>query len=424
VDFAIVGLSYKTAPLEIREQAYIPESAVDECLQRLIDREIIDAGILLSTCNRTELYAVPPSAVGADRLLEAFGLWPHQLSFEIWRRYAYHLAGGAALAQLFRVAAGLESMVLGEGQILGQLKEAMNRAQHAGALNPWLHIAVRGAIRAGKRVRHETELGRSAVSVSHAAVAQARAVLGALRGRGVLLVGAGTMSDVALRLLGNQGIGEAYVASRTIERAEKMARPVGARAIPFDAIDSVIARVDIIISSSDAPSYLFDVPLVERLQSRRDGRRLLILDIAVPRDVHPGVRNLAGVRLFNVDDLRQAAETNLEGRQASIPAAERIIEEEVEYTRMAMRARGAAPTVTALVRKAERIRDEELARRLAEVPMTDTRTREVMRQLAAGITAKFLHGPVRQLRGSDDPLLDAAVMRDAFNLGLENETND
>ncbi len=424
MDFAVVGLSYKTAPLEIREQAYIPDAAVGECLQRLIDRDIIDAGILLSTCNRTELYAVPPSEVGADRLLEAFGLWPHQLSFAIWRRYAYDLVGEAALVHLFRVAVGLESMVLGEGQILGQLKEALNRAQHAGALNPSLHIALRGAIRAGKRVRHETDLGRNAVSVSHAAVAQARAVLGDLRGCGVLLVGAGTMSDVALRLLRNQGIGDAYVASRTVERAEKMALPVGARAIAFDAIDTIIARVDIVISSSDAPSHLFDVPLVERLQARRDRRPLLILDIAVPRDVHPGVMNLAGVRLFNVDDLHNAAEINLAGRRASIPAAERIVEEEVEHTRMALRAREAAPTVTALVRKVERISDEELARQLADIPVTDTSTREVMRQLAAGITAKFLHGPVRQLRESDDLLLDAAVMRDAFNLDLENETAD
>ena len=423
MNFAVAGLSYKTAPLDVREKAYVPESGVGECLQRLIDRGIIESGILLSTCNRTELYAIMASPDGADRLRESFGLWPHQLAFDSWRRFAYQLSGAAAIAHLFRVAAGLDSMVLGEGQILGQIKQAFERAQQVAKLDPSLHVALRGAIRAGKRVRHETELGRNAVSVSHAAVAQARTVFGGLRGRGVLLVGAGPMSEVALRLLRNQGIGETYVTSRTVERAERMALPFGARAIAWDEIDAVIDAVDILLSASSAPSYLFDVPQVRRMQERRRLRPLLVLDIAVPRDVDPAVAQLPGVYLFNVDDLREAADANLEGRRDAIPAAERIVAEELDRTRAALRAGEAAPTATALVRRTQQLRDEALARHLGRVPATETRHREAMQRLAADLTARFLDGPLRLLRFSDDPMVDEAVIRDAFDLGPDDDAD-
>lgn len=418
MNFAVAGLSYKTAPLDVREKAYIPESAVGECLQRLIDRDIIESGILLSTCNRTELYAVTSSPDG-DRLRESFGLWPHQLAFDSWRRFAYQLSGDAAMAHLFRVAAGLDSMVLGEGQILGQIKQAFEHAQQVAKLDPSLHVALRGAIRAGKRVRHETELGRNAVSVSHAAVAQARNMFGGLRGRGVLLVGAGPMSEVALRLLRDQGIGETFVTSRTVERAERVALPLGARAIAWDEIDAAADAVDILLSSSSAPSYLFDVSDVQRMQNLRRLRPLLVLDIAVPRDVDPAVAQLPGVHLFNIDDLRDAADANLEGRRDAIPAAERIVAEELDRTRAALQAGAAAPTVTALLRRTQRIRDQALARHLGRVPATETRHREAMQRLAADLTARFLDGPLRLLRSSDDPMVDEAVIRDAFDLGPE-----
>jgi glutamyl-tRNA reductase len=416
VNFVLVGLSHKTAPIDIREQVFIPEAGVGECVRRLIDRDLIESGVLLSTCNRTELYAVAPAETAQDRLLESFGLWPHALPFETWQRYAYRLSGEEAMAHLFRVASGLDSMMIGEAQILGQIKRALVTAREAGALDARLEIILRGAIRAAKRTRHETGLGRRPVSVSHAAVAAATNLLGELAGRSVLLIGAGEMSEVAVRLLHKQRIGQIYLASRTFERADQVAQPLGGQAVPFDAIGDIIAGVDIILSSSSAPHHVLDAAQVETFQSSRAGRALLIIDMAVPRDVEPEVGRVPGVHLINIDDLQSIARANREERTASMPAAEGIVDEELRATRMALDARDSAPTVAALVSRVGQLRDGILERHLARVPITEVETREAMRGLADALTARFLHGPIRALRESPDPTLEAAVMNDAFEL--------
>jgi glutamyl-tRNA reductase len=419
VKFVLIGLSHKTAPVEIREQVFIPEAGVGECVRRLIDHDLIESGVLLSTCNRTELYAVASVPVAHDRLLESFGWWPHALPFEAWQRYAYQLSGEEAMTHLFRVASGLDSMVIGEAQILGQIKTALAHARQAGALDARLEIIVRGAIQAAKRTRHETGLGRRPVSVSHAAVAVAADLLGSLAGRQVLLLGAGEMSEVALRLLRNQRIGHIYLASRTFERAEQVAQPLGGQAIPFDAIDDIIGQVDIILASSSAPHYLLDAGHVEAFQSRRADRSLLIIDMAVPRDIDPQVGRVPGVHLLNIDDLQSIAQANREERELWVPAAETIVDEELRATRVALDARESAPTVEALVNRVERLRDSVLERQLSRLPATDVKTREAMRELANALTARFLHGPIRALRESPDPTLEAAVMNDAFDLDQE-----
>jgi glutamyl-tRNA reductase len=419
VKFVLVGISHKTAPVEIREQVFIPEAGVGECIRRLVDRDLIESGILLSTCNRTELYAVASPEAIAHRLLESFGLWPHALPFEAWRRYAYQLSDEEAVAHFFRVASGLDSMVIGEAQVLGQIKKALVAARRAGTVDARLEIIARGAIRAAKRTRHETGIGRRPVSVSHAAVAAAASVLGDLNGRHVLLIGAGEMSEVALRLLRKQRIGNVYLASRTFERADEVAQPLGGQAVPFDAIDEIIGDVDIILTSSSAPHHVLDAPQVERFQSRRGGRSLLIIDMAVPRDVDPEVAQVSGVHLLNIDDLHTMAESNREERKAWVPAAERIIDDELHTTRLALEARESAPTVEALVHRVEQLRDGVLERHLSRVSTDQVETRDAMRGLADALTARFLHGPVRALRESPDPTLDAAVMRDAFDLDRE-----
>jgi glutamyl-tRNA reductase len=419
VKFVLVGISHKTAPVEIREQVFIPDDSVGECVRRLIDHDLIESGMLLSTCNRTELYAVASRETPPDRLLESFGLWPHALPFAAWRRYAYQLTDEDAVTHLFRVASGLDSMVLGEAQVLGQIKKALVAARQVGGLDARLEIIARGAIRAAKRTRHETGIGRRPVSVSHAAVAAAANVFGDLNGRHVLLVGAGEMSEVALRLLRKQRIGNVYLASRTFERADEVAQPLGGQAVRFDAIDEIIGDVDIIVTSSSAPHHVLDTPQVERFQARRGGRTLLIIDMAVPRDVDPEVSQVPGVHLLNIDDLHTMAETNREERKAWVPAAEQIVDDELHATRLALEARESAPTVEALVHHVEHLRDSVLERHLSRVSADEVRTRDAMRELADALTARFLHGPVRALRESPDPTLDAAVMTAAFNLHKE-----
>jgi glutamyl-tRNA reductase len=417
--FVVVGLSHKTAPVEVREQAFIPPTGVGECVRRLVDRELIESGVLLSTCNRTELYAMAAAPDAPNRLIDSFGLWPHQLPFGAWRRYAYGLSDEEALRHVFRVASGLESMIVGEAQVLGQVKDALTTARHEGVVDTELEIILQGAMRAGKRIRHDTELGRRPVSVSHAAVASAREFLGSLAGRGVLLVGTGSMTRVAVRLLQKQRIGPLYVCSRTMERADRAARLLGGRPVTLDGIVNVIDGVDIILSSTNAPHHLFDVDLVEELQSRRGQGPLVIIDIAVPRDVDPDVATIAGVHLLNIDDLQVLAESNREERKAFIPAAERIIDREVQVTRRALDTRQSAEAVTALVRKAEGMRDSVLARQLAKVPEDDERTRAALRELADALTAKFLHGPIRALRESRDEAEKAAILERAFNVDPE-----
>jgi glutamyl-tRNA reductase len=416
VKFVVLGLSHKSAPLDVREQVFIPETGVGECVRRLIDHDLIESGVLLSTCNRTELYAIASANDTPDRLFESFGLWPHQLPFEAWQRYAYRLTGDDAMDHLFRVAGGLDSLMIGEAQVLGQLKRALSLARQAGALDAQLEIIIRGALRAAKRIRHETGLGRRPVSVSHAAVAATQEVLGGLAGRNVLLLGAGEMSEVTLRLLRNQRIGSVYLASRRFERADEVAQTAGAAAVPFEAIEEIIGAVDIIVSSSSAPHHLLDARRVMTFQERRGGRPLLIVDMAVPRDVDPDAASVAGVHLLNIDDLQRVAETNREAREAFVPAAEQIVAEEVKATSHALDARESAPTVQALVSRVERLRDGVLERHLARVPATEVQTREAMRDLADALTAKFLHGPIRALRESPDPTLEAAVINDAFEL--------
>jgi len=416
VKFVVLGLSHKSAPLDVREQVFIPETGVGECVRRLIDHDLIESGVLLSTCNRTELYAIASANDTPDRLFESFGLWPHQLPFEAWQRYAYRLTGDDAMDHLFRVAGGLDSLMIGEAQVLGQLKRALSLARQAGALDANLEIILRGALRAAKRIRHETGLGRRPVSVSHAAVAATQDVLGGLAGRNVLLLGAGEMSEVTLRLLRNQRIGRVYLASRRFERADEVAHAAGAAAVPFDGIEEIIGAVDIIVSSSSAPHHLLDAGRVMTFQERRGGRPLLIVDMAVPRDVDPDAARVAGVHLLNIDDLQRVAETNREAREAFVPAAEQIVAEEVRATDRALDARESAPTVQALVSRMERLRDGVLDRHLARVPATEVQTREAMRDLADALTATFLHGPIRALRESPDPTLEAAVMNDAFEL--------
>jgi glutamyl-tRNA reductase len=416
VKFVVLGLSHKSAPLDIREQVFIPETGVGDCVRRLIDHDLIESGVLLSTCNRTELYAIASANDTPDRLFESFGLWPHQLPFEAWQRYAYRLTGDDAMDHLFRVAGGLDSLMIGEAQVLGQLKRALSLARQAGALDAQLEIIIRGALRAAKRIRHETGLGRRPVSVSHAAVAATQDLLGGLAGRNVLLLGAGEMSEVTLRLLRNQRIGSVYLASRRFERADEVAQAAGAAAVPFDGIEEIIGAVDIIVSSSSASHQLLDAGRVMTFQERRGGRPLLIVDMAVPRDVDPLAAGVAGVHLLNIDDLQRVAETNREARAAFVPAAEQIVAEEVRATSHALDARESAPTVKALVSRMERLRDGVLERHLARVPVSEVETRDAMRDLADALTAKFLHGPIRALRESPDPTLEAAVMNDAFDL--------
>ena len=407
MEFVVVGLNQKTAPVAIREQAFIPPAAVGECVQRLIDRELVDSGVLLSTCNRTELYAMASTPTTAERLVEAFGQWPHQLPFDIWQRHAYRANGRPAMQHLFRVAAGLESGVLGEGQVLGQLKSAVNLAREHHVTDPSLEIVMRGAIRAGKRVRTETGLGQRALSTSHIAVSRAAEMLGNLQDRGVLVVGAGPMSRITLVRLRQLGVATLFVASRTVERAQQAAAAQVAKAIPMDGIADLAERIDVILSATNAPHVLLDVSTVEAFQRRRAGRPLLVIDMAVPRDIDPLVGSIPGVRLLNIDDLQSTAAPDHRG--AWLSASESILVEELAVTEDALEAREAADLIAAVVERTNRLRDELVERFAARLPDDDPVGKHAMRQLAQSLTARLLHQPIQALRRAPDERTRSAI---------------
>ncbi|HEY9287574.1 MAG TPA: glutamyl-tRNA reductase [Candidatus Dormibacteraeota bacterium] len=409
MDFVVVGLNQKTAPVAIREQAFIPASAVGECVQRLVDRDLLDSGVLLSTCNRTELYAMAPGPMAAERLVDAFGEWPHQLPFDTWRRHAYQATGRPALQHVFRVAAGLESAVIGESQVLGQFKEAVSLARDHHLTDPSIEIVMRGAIRAGKRVRTETDLGRTALSVSHIAVSKADEILGDLPKRGVLVVGAGPMSRIALRLLRQHGVGSLFVASRTVERAQHAAGSGLAQAIAMGEIDGVADRIDVILSATSAPHFLLNASMIEALQRRRAGRPLLVIDMAVPRDIDPLVGAIHGVRLLNIDDLQSMAGPNPDHHRARISAAESILVEELEATEDALEARKAADVIAAVMHQANQWRDQAVERFAARLPDDDQAGKRAMRDLAHSLTARLLHQPIQALRHAQDERTRSAI---------------
>ena len=387
----VVGLSFRSAPVELREKVVVDYSELEPALREL------GHGVIISTCNRTEIYQTIRSAehsLDAARFLTRRFAGPD----DALRSHLYRLEDSRAVHHLFAVAAGLDSMVLGEPQILGQVRAALSAAEAAGTAGPVLAHLFRQAVRVGRRARSETFVGRHAVSISYAAVEMARKVLGRLDGCRALVVGAGEMGELTARTLVDYGVGVVAVVNRTLSTASALAAQFGGRAVPLDRIVPSLADSDIVISSTDAPTYVIDHSHVSRAVAQRDGRPLFIIDIAVPRDVDPMVRSLPNVFLYDIDDLQALCEVNREGRRREIHAVQRIIESEVELFEAWWRTRRAIPTVVAMRDLAERARQEELAEALQKLGHLSDTDRATIDALTRAIVSKVLHGPTVRLK--------------------------
>ena len=409
-----VGLSFRSAPVELREQLAIGETELVSALGDL------GHGVILSTCNRTEVY----QAVGnVDRIRDAahflrqrFGEVETSL-----RPHLYELEGERALRHLYSVAAGLDSMVLGEPQILGQVRSALEAAEAAGTADPLLSHAFRQAIRVGRRARAETFVGRHAVSVSFAAVELARQVFGDLDGCRALVVGAGEMGELTVRTLVDHGVGVVAVANRTLAHATALADRFGAEAVSLEGVVPSLATSDIVITSTDAPGYVFDRSELTSAMAAREGRPLFIIDIAVPRDVNPNVRGLDDVHLYDIDDLKALCDLNREGRQRETHRVQRIIDAEVDRFCDRWRARQAVPTIVALRDQAERARQAELAEALSKLRHLSDADRATVDALTRAIVAKLLHRPTIALKNAASQASDDALhlAREMFGLAPE-----
>jgi glutamyl-tRNA reductase len=408
------GLSYRTAPLAVREAAAIPAARAATTLRYLVGHAGLLGAAVLSTCNRTDFYLVCPDELSAQvaprlaRYLDPGG------ASDVERHLVTTLDRDAAL-HMFRVASGLESMVVGEAQVLGQFKAAHRVAADAGTMDARLDYVMRRAISTAKRVRTDTRLGRGSASLSEVAVECARDAVADLTGRGVLLIGAGKMSRLAATRLRDHGA-RIMTTSRG-ESSRRLAEAIGAEPVALDALDEVAEQVDVIIASTDSTRIVLDADAVDRLQRRRDGRPLCIVDMAVPRDIDAAAATIPGVTLIDIDELGQRVDQRLEDRRTVIPAAERIIDAELERTVTAIGQRDtAAPAITALVEWAEGVRTREIARTFGGPGELDTATRERIDVLTRSMVRKLLHGPVTRLReAADDPAATLAI-REAFRL--------
>jgi glutamyl-tRNA reductase len=404
----LVGVSHHRAPVELRERAALSREQATELARRLAGET--GEAVCLSTCNRTELYLAEESAEEAARKGEAALL---ALEAELGPAL-YRLRDEAAALHLFRVAAGLDSMVPGEGEILGQVRAAYE----GGAAGRLLDRLFRDALRAGRKARTETAIGESPASTSSAAAALAEQVFGDLRRRRVLLIGAGKVGDLAARNLLSRGAEIAVVASRTVDRAAELAERFGGTAIPLERVEEELTRADVVLSSTSSPGWIVDRAAVERLLPARRGRPLFLIDLAVPRDLDPAIHELEGCYLYDIDDLAAVVSETLAGRRREAERAEAIVAGEAERFREWQAALDVVPAIASLRARAEEIRTAELRR--AKLSDAELRAAD---SVTAAVLNKLLHLPtirMKEAAAAADGVIYADAVRHLF--GLEDES--
>jgi glutamyl-tRNA reductase len=385
----VVGVSHHNSPLPVREALAFARDTLPTALVRLKREAGLSEVMILSTCNRVEVYA---AGGVAEAQTIASVLRAHACARSHVVPMLDQRVGEAAVRHAFRVAAALDSMVLGESQILGQLKDAYQAAETAGTLGPVLGGLRQHSVAAAKRVRTDTGIGRHAVSVSHVAVELARKIFGGLAGKRVLLVGAGKMSRLAAGRLVREGA-RATVLGRTFARTEELAAFLGGRAAGLEDLRDELTQADIVITSTGAPGLVVQLVDVEAARAARGGRPLFLIDIALPRDVDPAVRGLSGVFLYDLDDLRSVADANLRERQRDAAAAEALVESEVGAYLGAQRSRRAVPLLVALRERAEAIRRSEIAKARPRLGTLTTEQERALEAATAAIVNKLLHTP-------------------------------
>lgn len=394
----IVGLSHKTAPVEIRERIAFAPNAMEEPLRQLAGLPSISEGLIVSTCNRVELYAASKDPEAAVIAMRRFLAEFHGLSQEELDKHLYDYTDIEAIHHLFRVASSLDSMVIGEPQILGQIKTAYGYAvefRTAGLiLNRFLHKAFSVA----KRVRTETGIASNAVSVSFAAVELARKIFDRLENKAVMIIGAGEMCELAARHFLNNGVSKVLVTNRTLERAEKLASELQGRAVPFDQFPHHLAEVDIVLTSTGAPNFILGHRQMEEIIRRRKQKPMFLIDIAVPRDIDPKVNDLSNVYLYDVDDLQEVVQANLKERQKEAGKAEGIVEQEIGQFNRWLENLDIKPTIVALRRKLDDLRRQELEKTFGNLKDLTGRQQKSIEAMSNALLNKIMHRPIEILK--------------------------
>ena len=416
----LLGVSHRTAPVDVRERLDFSSRDVGAAVEALAARSSAAESVVLSTCNRSEIYVASAEPGRARDDLVAFLSDYHQLPRDVFLPHLFAHDGAAAAHHLFRVAAGLDSLVIGEPQILGQVKDAFQAAAERRCTGPLLSKTFDWAFGVGKRVRTETSLGEGAVSVSFAAVALARKIFGRLHGRRVLVVGAGETGALTAQHLRSHGVAEVVITSRTAAHAEALAAAVGGRAVPWSDMTHAMARADIVVTATGSQRPIIMRADVEAVTGRQRADPLFIIDIAVPRDVDPAVGDIEQVFLYNVDDLQSIVQENLARRSAEIARAEAIVAEELTRFTTWQRSRRAIPTVVALRQRFDEIRRAELQRLDARLSGLSPDARQRIDEVTRLLVEKLLLEPTEQLKALPDEETQAAyteAVNRLFRLG-------
>ncbi len=395
--FLVTGLNHKTAPIELRERLAIPADALPETTRALLAEPGVQEAMILSTCNRVELLVAHN---GTEPQLPAFLASHFALDRGELEPHLYRYQDEEAVRHMFRVAASLDSMVVGEAQILGQVKQSWTLARELGAVKGPLDKLLQGAFSAAKRVRSETEIGSSSVSIASVAVDLARRIFGSLDGKKILVVGAGKMSELAARHLMEHGAASIMVANRTWERAVRLAGQFLGQAIRFEKLGARAHEADIIITSTGAAEHIFGVEQGQQILHRRKNRPVFMIDIAVPRDIDPRVNRLEGIFLYDIDDLQSVAASNLVDRGREAERAEAIIVEETERFRRRIRTLDLGPVIVEVQSAAEGLRQAELHRQRQLLQSLTPEQAAAVESLTRGLMSKFLHLPLQALKAA------------------------
>ncbi len=394
----VVGLNHHSTPVELRERFAFSEGALEASLPRLVDTETIREGAILSTCNRVEVVAHTPNLEGANKKICAFLAEEQRVALPHFASYLYTHVNQEAVSHLFRVASSLDSLVVGEPQILGQVKDAYHASSALGTLGAVLHRCFHKSFSVAKRVRTETRIAAKAVSVSAVAVDLACTIFDRLDDKTAMVIGVGEMGEQAVRQLRGCGIGTILVTNRTFRRAVELARTCTGTVVPFDQLDKHLYLADIVIGAAGSPHYVLHSGMVEEALEERKRSPMFLIDLGVPRNFDPRLNNLDNVFLYDIDDLEQVVEDNRGERQVEAVKAEAIVAEEAENFWRWFVNQEVTPTIVALREQAESIRTREVEKTLAGLPELSPQAKKSIEALTRSLTNKLLHPPLAYLK--------------------------
>jgi glutamyl-tRNA reductase (EC 1.2.1.70) len=422
----VVGLNHRSAPVEIREKMSLKSSQMDKALQDLSKYPGIQGLVILSTCNRLEVYTMTANVEIGVNSIKRYLAQHGEINEQEAHEFLYTHTSDEAIRHLFRVVSGLDSMVLGETQILGQVAAAYEEANNAKVTNKVINVLFQNALTIGKRVRNETLIDQHPVSISYTAVELAEQKFGELCGKSILILGAGEMSALTAKHLVAAGAATVLVSNRSYDRAVILAREFSGQAIHFNQMDKYLVNVDIVISATASPHFILMPNRLQKVMKQREGRPLLLIDIALPRDIHPDVRQLEGVTLYDIDDLRGVVDKHHHARELAAKQAEKIVDEEIIQFLKWHNSLYVIPTIVALQEKAEEIKKIQLNRALERLGSLTQKQEKVVRSLANSIVNQFLHIPLTNLKDLADTRhghLYTETLQNLFDLDVSEETN-